>query len=1103
MSLPVRSEGRWWGDWLGVPEEDRERILADVQSQIRGRLPPATEVHRRHFGCYPRHALLRLVLPPAHGSREGYAFYAPGQVYPLSWGLDAIQSLDEVALEIRSARQAEEYLRFTLWAHLSARGRGFPVESVDQLRLRPGATLGPGEAERVAGLASPLTLVQPEDEDPEGSYRFRGSILWDEGLVPADFVVGRYPRGVGESRSERWACRFVQAADVEPLPLPVVADTAAAGDRYFVLLRETTLTAEELARKIRSGPVHQARVLEPVHLENAAFSAPVVLSQVTFEHGADFGGARFEKGLFLEQCVLEGRLGLEGSHVGGSLHAQGLWFHREGSHGTHESLKKLSRYGAPLVDLDASGLVVEGSVYLEGLRAANLVDLSRARIEGDLRLGGGRIGRPREPSLTPVRSFAVRMDNARIGGDVDLVYLRDEKLVPPPEPRDETLNEVVPGYATPSTLIRGSVMATGVQIEGNLELAGLRCEGDLLFAGCRVDGYLDAGARGPTRRLMVLGDVRLHRADIGGHVALHGTWVGGDLGLDASSVGGSILASTVATGDGRVAPLHVRGRLDLSGIRAHDVRLEAPTLGLLRVATGRIDRLAVRPGLEEVRGGEADDTALRPVRRRLGRIGGVELFDLDLAKRLALEAEIDGHAELGNLVCGGDVELWSDRRDLREAALLESAESWAPGEPAPAETLRTRISGDLVCTGLRIAGRLVLTNVVAGGRILLKNCQVEQDLNCASVGPNPASAQGRTRTQCSHLDLELTRCGGDVDLAGLHVGDGGSVDARQLQVTGRILFARALGSGPGAPGEEGRGGRVQARIAGDLDLSAAEGAQLVLAASSVGGRVNLERGRFRRLDAIEPRSFSGHNLTDLRVDRWGIPDEHLRAFLDSSEPFARATYVEIERVLRNKAQDGEADRVYRAMRARAIGEIRGQRARKRISGEGGADRDHRERWWTRAAGHVSHSLRTSGALLQGVLYGWGTLYWAPLLVFSLVFVPATWTLLSRWDNITPAAGLLATADPAPGPAPPLAGTAWGAGDGFWLTVRYHVPVVPLSAREDFRPADRPAVFDAPGMRPVQLPFSAESYAFSVYLLSWILWPLFLVGLARRIVRETT
>ena len=34
-------------------------------------------------------------------------------------------------------------------------------------------------------------------------------------------------------------------------------------------------------------------------------------------------------------------------------------------------------------------------------------------------------------------------------------------------------------------------------------------------------------------------------------------------------------------------------------------------------------------------------------------------------------------------------------------------------------------------------------------------------------------------------------------------------------------------------------------------------------------------------------------------------------------------------------------------------------------------------------------------------------------------------------------------------------------------------------------------------------FSAESYAFSVYLLNWILWPLFLVGLARRIVRETT
>jgi hypothetical protein len=64
-------------------------------------------------------------------------------------------------------------------------------------------------------------------------------------------------------------------------------------------------------------------------------------------------------------------------------------------------------------------------------------------------------------------------------------------------------------------------------------------------------------------------------------------------------------------------------------------------------------------------------------------------------------------------------------------------------------------------------------------------------------------------------------------------------------------------------------------------------------------------------------------------------------------------------------------------------------------------------------------------------------------------------------------------------------------------------VVPLTAREDFRPSSELARLMVPGARPVRLPFSAESYAFWVYLIDWILWPLFLVGLARRIIRETT
>jgi hypothetical protein len=47
------------------------------------------------------------------------------------------------------------------------------------------------------------------------------------------------------------------------------------------------------------------------------------------------------------------------------------------------------------------------------------------------------------------------------------------------------------------------------------------------------------------------------------------------------------------------------------------------------------------------------------------------------------------------------------------------------------------------------------------------------------------------------------------------------------------------------------------------------------------------------------------------------------------------------------------------------------------------------------------------------------------------------------------------------------------------------------------------VLPLPGASQLRFVFSAESYTFVVYLMNWMLWPLFLVGLGRRIVRETT
>ncbi|MGD2068868.1 MAG: hypothetical protein PVI57_09380, partial [Gemmatimonadota bacterium] len=918
LASPVDPDAQWRVPWQPVIGEDRERLLAEVAGQVRGSLPPTTEVHRQRLACYPRHVLLRFVVP-GEGPRETYAFHAPGQLYPLDWTWATIEAFDEVGLEVEGVLQAEDRLRFVLWGVSRSAGRSFVVESPERLTPADGPALEPDLAEHLASHLHTLAALPATDDDDRPRHRFRVPILYDGTLGVFDFEVP--PSGPPEG---------VVVEDVfEPVAVPG-ADDRVTADRFFVLLRETSLTADAFLRRVRAGSLHQARVVEPVDLRNQVFEEPVTLSQVTFEHGVGFEGTRFEKGLTLDQCVVEGRLVLRDARVRGSLHASRLAFHRDGVHRNDPSLSRGSRFGRYRVDLDAGGLRVEGSLYLEGLRAVHVVDLSRAQVEGDLRLGGSRLGGDGAARSASGPDFLLRMDRLRVGGDLDLAYTRDPRSRLPERHPDPGSESGALALSTPRTVVRGAIQATGMDVGGEIILCGLRCEGNLDLGGLTLGADLNAGAHPPGRPLVVLADLHISGSTIGGSVLLNGARVDGQLGFHTSRVEGSVFARTPATEFGRDHPLRVRGEVDLSGTRVADIDLEGSRVGSLRMITGEIGRLRLGHGVVEVSRNDGDD-GRREVRLVPFRTGSILLWDLTVGKRMAVRAHVEegGDVRLGNVDCGGDVELWADP-GVSEAPdeVLAEAETWADDAPPTPFALTTEIPGDLTCTGVRVAGRTLLANVRCGGRILLKNCEIGQDLSFGSYGPDPGAGEGRTRTECRELDLELTSCGGDVDLSGLVVagdGSGSSLQARQLQVSGRILFARPLGPSQDRIELLADGERVEATVEGDVDLSVAEAAHLVLVGSAVGGRVNLERGRFRRLQVLEPGSMDGHNLADVQVERWDLPDAALRPFLDGSEPFDRAAYVEVERLLRNRAQDAEADRVYRAMRDRAIREARYER----------------------------------------------------------------------------------------------------------------------------------------------------------------------------------
>jgi hypothetical protein len=1080
----VRPDGRWWARWERLGPEDRDHIVEELEDQVRGRVPSDAEIDRQVLSCYPRHVLLRITVSASHGPRVGFAFYAPGQLYPLDFTIDSLSDFNDIGLEIRAPEQAADYLRLATWAQAKDGERHHFVSDVSELALT--APLAPPAEARLRDVLSPLKLVESASDDPDESHRFRTSTLHAGTVEVVEWVV--QPDGTID--------RFVDGS-VPSIDVPVRPDRVES-DRYFMLVRETSLSADRFLRRLRGGPLHEVRVTEPVVLRDEVFTEPVTLTRVTFEEGLDFEGSRFEKSLTLEQCVFEGKLSLRAVTVQGPLRASGMRFHREGRRRDEGDLRKPSRFGQLVVDLDASGMRVEGTAFLEGLRCPHVVDLSRVHVGGDLRLGGARIGPARGPTLEPRRSFALRLDAAEIDGDVDFAFARVSGYEVVRDPDDRRLDEEVPCYSTPQMVVVGTIWARRLHVHGDMNLQGLRCEGDLALDGCTIGSELSPASWSADRRAIVLGDFSVTGAEIGGDVDVSGMWVGGDALFFSTRVEGSMFGRTNAVDGGRVLPLRVGGRLDLSGIRINDVDLEGAELGRIQVITGEIGRLTVKRGIvtgdrspstpdgAKPDGGGAAET--RRIAEIPGHVGSITLWDLTIHKRLGLRTEIGDDVRLGNVTCGGELEFWTDR-PAEDAA---PGEVWATGHPIPDHRVRTTIDGDLVCTGLEVDGRAVLTNVDVSGRIVFKNCRIDQDLNFQSLGPDPASAETRTRTHCRHLDLELTSCGGDVDMTGLTVsGEEANVHARQLEVTGRILLARPL-EGHGDLGEitrVPREHRVQAQITGDLDLSVASTAQLVLVGSSVGGIVNLERGRFRRLDVVEPRNLEKHNLSDIEVDRWEIEEEHLRAFLDDSMPFARDTYVKVERMLRNKAQEAEADRVYRAMRARAILEAKRERRERR---EARSDANAPEALTTRIGSAFSYQLRTTGSSLLGAVYGWGTLYWAPLLVLTVLLAPITWSVVAEPENIVATGGV-----------PQAADLDWGADDAFWLTLRYHVPVVPLTVREEFRPSLDPAVLRIPGRGDGRAWFSAEDWATGVYLLNWILWPLFLVGLARRVVRETT
>lgn len=244
-------------------------------------------------------------------------------------------------------------------------------------------------------------------------------------------------------------------------------------------------------------------------------------------------------------------------------------------------------------------------------------------------------------------------------------------------------------------------------------------------------------------------------------------------------------------------------------------------------------------------------------------------------------------------------------------------------------------------------------------------------------------------------------------------------------------------------------------------------------------RISLERSVFRRVRVREPLP-RGIDLANLKVDRWDPPardhtgrganKDRPRFFVEllrSSEPFSVASYAGIERTLRDRGERETANRIH------AYGERRNRRT---------------DSGW----------LRVLGSFLLDVTTAYGTRSWRLLAVVGATFVFSTACVFGSRENFVPTADLRGVSDAIIAPDAHPDEEDWGWGSAAWVSLQHQIPIVQLTAKSDWKPADQGFVLDFYVIEPLvyeRARFSVEDYANLVLLTHWVIVPLLVLNLS--------
>jgi hypothetical protein len=696
----------------------------------------------------------------------------------------------------------------------------------------------------------------------------------------------------------------------------------------------------------------------------------------------------------------------------------------------------------------------------------------------------------------------------------------------------------------------GSVFAEGAQIDGDLILNRALIDGDLLLDRCHVTGdailqRVRVEGDLSMRHASIAGWIGLDGSHIGRSVLLHFAnlpgfltarsriplRVDGDFGFSGASIGIVSFRGALIRGDFHALNASVRriavgpgvsrdestGTLwprpsEIGGLKLRHVTIGGDLDIGGTVITGETARRTAPADL--IRWTEDDGAVVRLVSVTIA--GDVRFAHAMTAKSLMVE--------IHDLLPEGTAGRWQRRVAPRAAG--EATASGGPVMTSAAtdvDTARRPSIGDLAATiggtmqihACDIGGHLDLRNTAVDGIIDCTATSIGLGIDCATAIEDPIrGVVGRLRTSTACLVLEGASCGGNIDLTGLVALDlrdrerptrvlrsareDGSVRARGLKVTGNLLLEPV----DAALAHDG----LHARIQGELDLSALSANRIVLSNrifSEHGPddrRAVLERSHVSRLDIRSP--VPALDLSAIRVDRWelgelddaslsGSDSDRYIAVLRSMTPLDRSVWVQVERELRNGAQDDDANRVYTAMRREAR-RLRDSPARSALDVA-----------YEKVLGYGTRPLRPLGVSVIGALW---------LLV---TFANPAHVVLA--DDQVGSLALRCRAEAPMATAETCAaytsaatnsgfqvqltahalGEEWTLRDRVALTLRYAVPIISITTDSDWAPAE------ARTLRIPGTPWwtSPKALAFCLALYNWLAIPIALGFFSARLIRS--